>query len=78
MNRVRLLLSCAALCACLATAPAQAQQKLSYIVVNNLFSTPAYVAAENGYWAKQGLDVAAVAAIRRNNKLANVAAAPDW
>src|SRR2546430_907563 len=24
---------------------------------NNLFSTPAYVAAENGYWAKQGLNV---------------------
>jgi ABC-type nitrate/sulfonate/bicarbonate transport system substrate-binding protein len=38
--------------------PAQAQQKLTYIVVNNLFSTPAYVAAENGYWAQQGLDVA--------------------
>ncbi len=47
--------------ACAATAlsgEARAQQKLSYIVVNNLFSTPAYVAAENGYWAKQGLDVA--------------------
>ena len=58
MNHMRSLLSCAALCACLAAAPAQAQQKLSYIVVNNLFSTPAYVAAENGYWAKQGLDVA--------------------
>ena len=38
--------------------PAQAQQKVTFVVVNNLFSTPAYVAAENGYWGKQGLDVA--------------------
>ena len=37
---------------------AQSMQKVSFIVVNNLFSTPGYVAAENGYWAKQGLDVA--------------------
>ena len=46
--------------ACVAAAlsgEARAQQKISYIVVNNLFSTPAYVAAENGYWAKLGLDV---------------------
>jgi NitT/TauT family transport system substrate-binding protein/sulfonate transport system substrate-binding protein len=39
-------------------APAGAQQKVTFIVVNNLFSTPAYVASENGYWAKHGLDVA--------------------
>ena len=37
--------------------PAQAQQKVTFVVVNNLFSTPAYVAAENGLWAKQGLNV---------------------
>jgi ABC-type nitrate/sulfonate/bicarbonate transport system substrate-binding protein len=30
---------------------------VTFIVVNNLFSTPAYVAAENGYWAKQNLNV---------------------
>src|SRR5260370_25673597 len=35
----------------------QAMQPVTFIVVNNLFSTPGYVAAENGYWAKQGLNV---------------------
>ncbi len=35
----------------------QAVQPVTFIVVNNLFSTPGYVAAENGYWAKQGLNV---------------------
>src|SRR3979411_2627406 len=41
------------------TAPAAAQQMqaATFIVVNNLFSTPAYVASENGYWAKYGLNV---------------------
>jgi ABC-type nitrate/sulfonate/bicarbonate transport system substrate-binding protein len=41
------------------TAPAGAQQmqNATFIVVNNLFSTPAYVASENGYWAKYGLNV---------------------
>jgi ABC-type nitrate/sulfonate/bicarbonate transport system substrate-binding protein len=38
-------------------AAAQQMRDVTYIVVNNLFSTPAYVAAENGYWAKQGLNV---------------------
>jgi ABC-type nitrate/sulfonate/bicarbonate transport system substrate-binding protein len=39
-------------------APAAAQMKeVTFIVVNNLFSTPAFVAAENGYWEKQGLNV---------------------
>jgi NitT/TauT family transport system substrate-binding protein len=43
----------------LAAVPSQAQQMrdVTYVVVNNLFSTPAYVAAENGYWAKHGLNV---------------------
>lgn len=37
---------------------ARAQMKeVNFIVVNNLFSTPAFVAAENGYWEKQGLNV---------------------
>ena len=37
---------------------AKAQMKeVTFIVVNNLFSTPAFVAAENGYWAQQGLNV---------------------
>jgi ABC-type nitrate/sulfonate/bicarbonate transport system substrate-binding protein len=42
-----------------AASPASAQQMrdVTFMVVNNLFSTPAYVAAENGYWAKQGLNV---------------------
>jgi NitT/TauT family transport system substrate-binding protein len=39
------------------TAGAQQLREVGFIVVNNLFSTPAYVAAENGYWAKQGLNV---------------------
>ena len=38
-------------------AAAQQMRDVTYIVVNNLFSTPASVAAENGYWAKQGLNV---------------------
>jgi ABC-type nitrate/sulfonate/bicarbonate transport system substrate-binding protein len=40
-----------------APAPAQQMREVTFVVVNNLFSTPAYVAAENGYWAKQGLNV---------------------
>jgi ABC-type nitrate/sulfonate/bicarbonate transport system substrate-binding protein len=37
---------------------AQAQMKeVNFIVVNNLFSTPAFVAVENGYWEKLGLNV---------------------
>jgi ABC-type nitrate/sulfonate/bicarbonate transport system substrate-binding protein len=38
-------------------APAQQMRDVTFMVVNNLFSTPAYVAEENGYWAKQGLNV---------------------
>lgn len=38
-------------------ASAEDMKQVTFIVVNNLFSTPAYVAFENGYWAKQGLDV---------------------
>jgi ABC-type nitrate/sulfonate/bicarbonate transport system substrate-binding protein len=40
-----------------APAAAQQMQNATFIVVNNLFSTPAYVASENGYWAKYGLNV---------------------
>jgi ABC-type nitrate/sulfonate/bicarbonate transport system substrate-binding protein len=37
---------------------AHAQMKeVTFIVVNNLFSSPAFVAVENGYWAEQGLNV---------------------
>ena len=32
-------------------------REVTFIVVNNLFSTPAFVAVENGYWAQQGLNV---------------------
>ncbi len=32
-------------------------KEVTFIVVNNLFSTPAFVAVENGYWTKQGLNV---------------------
>ena len=40
-----------------APAGAQDMKEVTFIVVNNLFSTPAFVAVENGYWAKQGLNV---------------------
>jgi ABC-type nitrate/sulfonate/bicarbonate transport system substrate-binding protein len=36
---------------------AQPMQEVTFILVNNLFSTPAFVAVENGYWAQQGLNV---------------------
>ena len=51
--------ACAGLAAFAAPGFTQTQQMrdVTYIVVNNLFSTPAYVAAENGYWAKRGLNV---------------------
>lgn len=65
--RLSLASSCVALAAgagllafpAMPVGPLQAQEMrdVTYIVVNNLFSTPAYVAAENGYWAKQGLNV---------------------
>ena len=58
MIQIRCILLIAAVTTLAAIVPAQAQQKITYVVVNNLFSTPAYVAAENGYWANQGLDVA--------------------
>ena len=38
-------------------AEAQEMKEVTFIVVNNLFSTPAFVAAENGYWTKHGLNV---------------------
>ena len=38
-------------------ADAQAMTEVTSVVVNNLFSTPAFVAVENGYWTKQGLNV---------------------
>jgi ABC-type nitrate/sulfonate/bicarbonate transport system substrate-binding protein len=38
-------------------AGAQQMREATFIVVNNLFSTPAFVAVENGFWAQQGLDV---------------------
>jgi ABC-type nitrate/sulfonate/bicarbonate transport system substrate-binding protein len=37
-------------------AEAQEMKEVTFIVVNNLFSTPAFVAVENGYWTKQGLN----------------------
>jgi ABC-type nitrate/sulfonate/bicarbonate transport system substrate-binding protein len=48
----------AALCTIGYSGAVHAQMKeVTFIVVNNLFSTPAFVAVENGYWAKQGLNV---------------------
>ena len=58
-SRRAVALASAFAAAALIAAPAHAQQMrdTTYIVVNNLFSTPAYVAVENGYWANQGLNV---------------------
>lgn len=39
------------------SARAQEMKEVTFIVVNNLFSTPAFVAVENGYWTKLGLNV---------------------
>jgi ABC-type nitrate/sulfonate/bicarbonate transport system substrate-binding protein len=36
---------------------AEAMRDVTFIVVNNLFSTPAFVAVEKGYWVAQGLNV---------------------
>jgi NitT/TauT family transport system substrate-binding protein len=38
-------------------AKSQAMRDVNFIVVNNLFSTPPFVAVENGYWVAQGLNV---------------------
>lgn len=45
------------LTATLAPAGAQEMRDVTFIVVNNLFSTPAFVAVENGYWLALGLNV---------------------
>lgn len=51
----------AGLCAGLAGSalPAFAQdfEEVTFVLGNNLFSTPAFVAVENGYWASRGLNV---------------------
>jgi NitT/TauT family transport system substrate-binding protein len=41
----------------LPAAAEQPMQELNFFVVNNIFGTPVYVAAENGLWASRGLDV---------------------
>jgi ABC-type nitrate/sulfonate/bicarbonate transport system substrate-binding protein len=35
----------------------EAMKEVNFFVVNNIFGTPAYVAAENGLWASRGLNV---------------------
>lgn len=40
-----------------AAASAQDFDQVTFVLGNNLFSTPAFVAVENGYWAARGLDV---------------------
>lgn len=34
-----------------------APREVTFILVNNVFGMPAYVAVENGYWAKRGINV---------------------
>src|SRR5258708_7019036 len=51
------LLAVAGLAALAGDARAQAMRDVTFVVVNNLFSTPAFVAVENGYWVAQGLNV---------------------
>ena len=61
MRRVRRIAWAAAALAALlgfaAEAEDQSARQINFILVNNLLSTPAFVALENGYWADQGLDV---------------------
>ena len=60
VSRRRFASAIATLLACVtlaAPAAAQEMKEVTFIVVNNLFSMPAFVAVENGYWAKQGLNV---------------------
>src|SRR5437879_619391 len=58
LRRFAGLIAGAALAFALLAGTAHAQIKeVTFIVVNNLFSTPAFVAVENGYWAQQGLNV---------------------
>lgn len=66
MRSIRTLLRAALACAAglafglVGLAPraeAQEMKEVTFIVVNNLFSSPAFVAAENGYWTKHGLNV---------------------
>ncbi len=56
MRQLRAAFAIALMCFA-APAAAQTPQDVTFIVVNNLFSTVAYVAAENAYWDKQGLNV---------------------
>jgi ABC-type nitrate/sulfonate/bicarbonate transport system substrate-binding protein len=57
----RAALAIAASVALLAAPAAHAQQgqarEVVFVLGNNLFSVPAFAAIENGYWAKQGLNV---------------------
>jgi NitT/TauT family transport system substrate-binding protein/sulfonate transport system substrate-binding protein len=57
LPRRTLLASAAGLALAARRSHAQTTRSISFFVVNNIFGTPVYVAAENGYWAQRGLDV---------------------
>ena len=64
MNRIRMsrrmawpAAALAALFGLTAKAEDQPAREVKFVLVNNMLSTPAFVALENGYWAAQGLDV---------------------
>lgn len=57
LPRRTLLAASAGLAAPLRRPRAQPMRSVTFFVVNNMFSTPTYVAAENGYWAQRGIDV---------------------
>ncbi len=57
MIRRRTLLAGGAGLALARRSRAQAARSVTFFVVNNIFGTPVYVAAENGYWAQRNLDV---------------------
>jgi len=57
-------------------AAGQESQSVTFIVVNNLFSTPAFVASEKGYWAKYGL-VVTVKLVNRGSAVADAVQAGD-
>jgi ABC-type nitrate/sulfonate/bicarbonate transport system substrate-binding protein len=50
-------MSAASLLAASAAAAEETMREVNFVVVNNIFGTPVYVAAENGFWASRGLNV---------------------
>jgi NitT/TauT family transport system substrate-binding protein len=57
LANVALAAACLSAASLPAAAAEQAMRELNFFVVNSIFGTPVYVAAENGLWASRGLNV---------------------